>query len=179
MTQKDDAVALIASGELNVLEAQIVEAFIADPELSAKNVAEKLNLAPKAVLDLLKRAKVRKAIGLGFLTENKDRLTAVRNSVILALRLITEYDPKDAFAADGSQLHVMDMPDSIRFAIKGMKPSKNGGMELTFYDRAAILLELLRYTSKPDPLGEKEEEDKTSIVYYEARPEGEEEVTGE
>lgn len=155
---------------LSMLEQHVVELFVADPELSAARVAEKLNLAPSAVLTILKRPEVRKMIGLGFILESKDRLTAVRNSVILALSRLAEYDPKECFDEDGNIRQIKDMPDTVRFAIKSFKPGKFG-LEIQFYDRAAIMQHLLQYLSKPDPLEKDSADEKTTVLFYESESE--------
>lgn len=173
--KRSDGAELVAKAKdqsLSVLEQHVVELFVSDPELSAARVAEKLDLAPSAVLTILKRPEVRKMIGLGFIMESKDRLTAVRNSVLLALSRLAEYDPAQCFDEEGKLLAIKDMPDTIRFAIKSFKNTKFG-MEIQFYDRAAIMQSLLAYLSKPDPLTKDDQEEKATVVFYDSEPEEE------
>jgi hypothetical protein len=165
--KRSEGIDVIKKTSLSPQEAQIVDAFIR-LELSAARVAEELNLD----LHTIKRAPVRRMIGLGMLTETREKQKEVRNSVIAALHALTMHDPKDAFdPTTGEMLPIHEMPDSIRMAIKGFKTGKFG-LEITFYDRAAILQSLLAYLSKPDPLEEAGEDDK--VEYHIFDTEGEE-----
>ncbi len=169
--KRAEGVDLIKKGSLSPQEAQIVEAFVASDGLSAARVAEQLGLDVKAVLEVLKRAHVRRMIGLGMLTETRERQKEVRGAVIAQLHALTMHDPKDAFNAAGEMLTIPEMPESIRMAIKGWKTGKFG-LEIQFYDRAAILQSLLAYLSKPDPLEEGGEDDR--VEYHVFDTEGEE-----
>lgn len=170
-SKRAEGVDLIKKGSLSAQETQIVEAFLVQPELSAAKVAESLDLPVSAVLDVLKRPQVRRMIGLGFLIETRERQKEVRNTVIAQLQALTMHDPKDAFSPSGELLNVPDMPPSIRMAIKSFKTGKFG-LEIQFYDRAAILASLLAYLSKPDPLEEAGEDDR--VEYHVFDTEGEE-----
>jgi hypothetical protein len=155
----------LTKSSLSVLEQKVVNAFITDPELSPRNVAISLDLPISAVLEVLKRSEVRKAVGLGFLTEQKDRYQQVRDGVVLALWQMATHDIKDMFNESGAPLHVKDMPAQLRASIKGYKMGKYGP-EFQFTDKAQIMLALLAHFGKIDKAGDDSKEDGITYVTY-------------
>jgi hypothetical protein len=132
---------------LSKQENALVVAFVEAPNLDVETAAERVGISVRSARDVLKRPEVRKAIGLAFLSERKDRLEAVRDMLIQNLHQLSCWDPKDLFDAHGELRHIKDMPDTMRAAIKGYKKGRYGD-EFQFVDRTAIQLELLRYVGK-------------------------------
>lgn len=146
--------------KLSAQERQIVEAYI--ETMSPSTVADRLSMSPNAVLDVLKRMEVRRAIGFGLLTESKDQQKAAKNHVLMALLQLAHWDPIDIFDELGKPKPIAEWPASMRAAVKGWKQGKYGP-EFTFVDRAQIFQTLLQYFTR---YGNKAEDgdDKTRTV---------------
>ncbi len=136
---KEDVPAL----KLSAQEKQLVEAFVASPNLSLKEAAEKCGLDQKSAKLVLARENVRRSVGLALLSERKERLAEIRDHVVNALWQVTHFDPKDLFDDQGRIKPVKDMPPNARAAIKGVKHGKYG-LELVLVDRTTIQLELVK-----------------------------------
>ena len=155
---------------LSKQENALVVAFVETPDLDVKEAAERVGLSVRSARDVLKRPEVRKAVGLAFLSERKDRLEAVRDMLIQNLHQLSCWDPKDLFDAQGNVMDIPDMPPTMRAAIKGFKVGRYGP-EFQFVDRTVIQLELLRYVGKALGHAETEVLEKTVLEVPEMDPE--------
>ena len=167
MTEDKLATQAAFESKLSAQEKQIIEAWLACGDMSPATVAQQLGMAPAAVLDVLKRAEVRRAIGFGMLTETKDQHKAAKNHVLMALLQLAHWDIKDIFDAEGKALPIQQWPASMRAAVKGWKQGKYGP-EYTFVDRAQIFQTLLQYFTKYANKNEDgaEADDRTVLVVH-------------
>jgi hypothetical protein len=153
--------------KLSAQEKQLVDAFVGSPNLSAQEAADKIGLATRTAIDVLKRDNVRRAVGLALLTEKKERLSEIRDHLVDALYQITTFDPADLFESDGSIRLVKDMPANLRAAIKGVKHGKYG-LELVLVDRTHIQLELLKMVHSAIGSGDDDQKEGGSVLYIPA-----------
>ncbi len=133
--------------KLSPQEKALVDALIAQPDLSVKKAAESAGLHIKTALDVYKRENVRRAVGLALLTEKKERLGEIRRQIIDILWQTANFDLRDFFDEKGGFRAVKDMPPANRAAVKGIKQGRYG-LELVLVDRTALQLELLKVVDK-------------------------------
>lgn len=146
----------LPSKSLNQLERQVVESFTRLNDFSVERTARETGQDPDAVSSILRRTDVSQALALTLLASSKDRVREMRDSTLLALWQLANWDPKDAFTNEGLMLSIPDMPLALRRAVKGWKQTRYG-LEVTFTDRDAILRFLAQHLIK---LSEAEEAQK-------------------
>ncbi len=147
-------------------ETQIVNMMLTEG-LDPSKVASQLDMSLQAVLEVLQREHVRRALGIGMLTEKRERFKEIRDGVVQALWQLASYDVADLVDETG-RMHadLRKIPPQLRCAIKGYKMGRYGA-EYTFVDRAAILTTLANIFAKAGDADTGDAKDRTVLVIHE------------